>query len=430
MKPFCGFLFLLVNVLASSTGQSNLIIAVILLCICISFIYFSKKNGDSFLISLIGLLCYTWSSSWRNIFGGSFAEIPIPWFYVIGLVIVIYILVFKKLSIQRGMFFLLSALITLGFISLIISNDFSEAITDYITLLFLYTVIGTVQFAKICIKESGYFSVLKSLVYANFITCIAIIIQFIIQYFLGYNFINGSQTVLLGNVRIVSSLMFGDISSATICLGIGILIVVLDFKRFKHPYLISSVIVGGIALSSARTGFITLIITCIIYIVFSKDSFNKIKVILISILAGFIGMISYFSVRGISTIDTLLDDNGRFIGYISSFNIWSEHPVFGIGFGDKYLSFLMNMPVPHFSLLKILTQTGIIYFICLILLLIKFYRLSISSQFSYGKYMFIHSMIGALFIPGIFSARFLTIVLIVIILQRKIKIKQTFNIKK
>ena len=57
---------------------------------------------------------------------------------------------------------------------------------------------------------------------------------------------------------------------------------------------------------------------------------------------------------------------------------------------------------------------------CLLILLIYFYLVSIRSTYSYGKYMFINAMVGALFIPGIFSARFLTIIVIVIILQQKI----------
>ena len=116
--------------------DNQIFIACLLLCICISFIYVSKKQGNSLLIALVELLCYTWSSSWRNIFGGSFADIPIPWFYLIGLVIVLYFVFNRKFRIQKKLFIMLWILITLGLIPVIISADFREAITEYITLLF------------------------------------------------------------------------------------------------------------------------------------------------------------------------------------------------------------------------------------------------------------------------------------------------------
>ena len=420
MKPFLGFLFLLVNIFSTSTGKSNIVIASILLCICISYIYVSKKKGNGLLVSLVELLCYTWSSSWRNIFGGSFESMPIPWFYLIGLMILLYIIFRNEFKVQKGIFILLWLLITLGIIELAISPGFSEAMTEYITVLFLYLVIGAVQFSKITIEENEYFSMLKSFVYAMLISSIFIILQFAIQSFTGYDFLSSSETVLLGGRRMMNTLLFGDISSATICLGIGVIIIIMDFKRFKHPYLISSLIIGGMTLSSARTGFITLIITSIIYIVFAKNTVNKIKVTIVSALAGVIGIIAYFTVRKVSSLDVLLSDNGRFVGYILAVQIWAKNPIFGVGFGDGNLSLMMQMPVPHFSLLKILTQTGIVYFLCLLALLIYYYIVSKRSIYHYGKYMFINTMIGSLFIPGIFSARFLTVILVIIILQEKI----------
>ena len=420
MKHFLGLLFLLVNIYAASTRQSNIFIACLLLCICISFIYVSKKQGNSLLIALVELLCYTWSSSWRNIFGGSFADIPIPWFYLIGLVIVLYFVFNRKFRIQKKLFIMLWILITLGLIPVIISADFREAITEYITLLFFYLVIGAVSFSNISIKEDDYFSVLKSFVYAILFSSIFIIFQFVVQYLYGYNFIRGTQSTLLGGRRLVSSLMFDDVSSATICLGIGVIIILLNLKKFKYPYFMSLFIITGMTLTSARTGFIALIMTCVLYLLFAKNIINKFKVLVIIAFAGLIGLTAFFVVRDISSIDVLLNDNGRFDGYITAFNIWFKHPILGIGFGDSYLSQLMQMPIPHFSLLKILTQTGIIYTLCLLALLLYYYKISNQSIYNCGKYMLIHVMIGALFVPGIFSARFLTVIIIIISLQEKV----------
>lgn len=419
MKPFLGFLLLLINILASSTDASNIIIAFIQLCIILKFIAVSKKQGNSFLVALIELLCYSWSSSWRNIFGGDFADIPLPWFYLIGLLIVLYIIFCKKFSINKSIFIIM-LLIIVGLIPLFKSSYFYDAISQYITFLFFYVVVGTISSANITISENELFNILKSFVYAILFSSIGIISQFLMQSYTGFDFVNNVQTEFLGGRRMISSLLFKDISSATICLGLGVIIVILDMKKFKHPYIISLCIIAGMVLSSARTGFITLFITLAIYIITAKKNIkNKGKTVFIIVFAGIVGGMAYYAVRGISNISQLLDDNGRFTGYKKALEIWSMNPIFGIGFSDTYLSQLMQLPIPHLSLLNIMTQAGVIYTLLLTLLIIYFYNLSLHSKYRYGKYMLIHSVIGSLFVPGLLSARFLTIVIIVIILQEK-----------
>jgi len=424
MKIILGAMILIINIYATSRGISNIFIAGILCIVCIAYYVISRKSGNSVVIAFTELMCYTWSSSWRNIFGGYFGNMQIPWFYIIGMIVVLYILFKSRLNYSQSKIPILIAyvfLIIFGFIPVIIAYNFSEALADYVTYSFFLVMTFMFNFTNISFSKAEYNNILKAFVNASLLTSIGIIVQAAIQKTTGIDIVRNVTTEISGGNRVTSALIFADTSSAMICLGVAVMIIIINPKLIRFRYLTVLSIIAGMGLSSTRTGLIALLITFIVYAVFQKSIVKKVKLLVSLSIAGIVGLFTLSFVRDMSNLSDLLNPSGRIEGYIAALKIWYDNPIFGIGFGDGYLTALMNyIPIPHLTLLNLLVQAGIVYVFLFVVVIYYYYRMAKKYNMKTEVYTIFLSVVGSCFIPTLFSARFFTIVIMMVCIRKKI----------
>ena len=413
MKNFIGVLFLLVNIVACNIGLNGVLTALILGALCIWFIVLERKRGVSKEIYLLELMCYVWSSSWRSFMGTSFSSLPLPWFYIIGAFLLLFAILPMLWKKSKTMLYVV-VLLVLGIIPTVLSPNIVEGLSFYITVAFCILVPVAIE-QKAELNDENRDLVYNSFINATVITGLFLIAQAVIQLIFNYNFVTGKTPEILGGNRIMSVLMFEDISSAMIALAASAMMLIKKWNKTAIFKIL--ILVGAMALSSSRTGFVAFIIAFGIYILFGVNKKHRLKLIIaFGILA--VGALAVYSkVRGIDSLSSLFDENGRISGYISSLEIWIKNPILGFGFSDDALALAMGEPIPHFALLKILVQGGIIYFIAMVVYLFKVVMLGVKSKSQLGLYALLTTLIGSCFIPSLFEAKFICIIFSIIMLE-------------
>lgn len=398
---------------------SNIGVAATALIIIILLYLRSKREGMSNHAIIIELMCYTVPVAWRSVFGGSFASLPVPWFYIMGVVFILSLLLSKTIKVEKnvrtGMTVSLTAIIILGTIQLWRSIDFNDALKEYITLSFYFLVL---IFSVICsglLSKEDYDRVIKAYILTCFMTAIFIIIQFAAARYMG---IILGHLYLAANNRTGYGLMFEDLSSASIYLATAAFMAFLQLKQYKKYLIVFIVIFLGMTASSARTGLIALVVTVLLYTVTRRGFIKKTILFTVCILISIVGLNIYNIVRpGISS-DTLFYDNGRYLSYTAAIDIFLQKPFLGAGFGDMTLVYLTGTTNPHFSFLKILTQTGIIYTSLFIGIIVYTLRTAYKDNKKTEMWVLLLSITGACFVPGLFSSRFFTVLMSLVYLRK------------
>lgn len=413
MKIFIGILFLLVNIVACNIGLNGIVTAAILGALCVWFILLERKRGVAKEIYLLELMCYVWSSSWRSFMGTPFASLPLPWFYIIGAFLMMFAIVPMLWKKSKTVVYVFSLLL-LGIVPTIFSPDVIEALSFYITVAFCILIPVAIE-QKADLTDENRDLVINSFVNATVIAGVFLIAQAVIQLIFNYNFVTGKTPEILGGNRIMAVLMFEDISSAMIAFAASAMMLL---KRFNKTALIKILIlVVAMALSSSRTGFAAFIIAFGIYVLFGVNKKHRVKLVIAFGLLAVSAVAVYARVRGIDSLSSMLDDSGRISGYIASIKVWIKQPIFGFGFSDDVLAATMGEPIPHFALLKILVEGGIIYFIAMAAYLLNIIILGIKSKSQFGLYALLTTLIGSCFIPSLFETKFVCIIVAIIMLE-------------
>ena len=348
--------------------------------------------------------------------GTPFSQMPLPWFYIIGAFLLLFTILpmlWKKSKTVVYVFVLL----VLGIIPTVLSPNLAEGLSFYITVAFCLLVPVAIE-QKAELNDQNRDLVANSFINATVIAGLFLIAQAVIQLLFNYNFVTGKTPEILGGYRIMSVLMFEDISSAMIAFAASAMMLI---KRWNKSALLKIlVLVGAMVLSSSRTGFVAFIIAFGIYILFGVNKKHRLKLLIaFGVLA--VGALAVYSkVRGIDSLGSLFDENGRFSGYINSLKIWVTKPIFGFGFSDGALAVTMGEPIPHFALLKILVQGGIIYFFAMVAYLFKVFMLGIKSKSQIGFYALLVTLLGSCFIPSLFEARFICLIISLIMLDSNV----------
>lgn len=406
---------------------SNISVVIISSLILFLFFCFLKKRNRSTISIIIELMCYCIPISWRNIFGGSFKDIPLPWFYILGgiLIVCIWFKSFYKKTIS-GYDRLVAGIVTLiltflGIIPLIITprDFFNEGIGQFITLSFYNIILFSSIVKGPLINCDEVNQVREAYFLSGFITSLGVIFQFLVHRIIGITIGN----ILYALNRVIYSFMFLDISSGTLYLASTafMMIIFADKSRSRKMFLYLSAIltIVATAITSARTGIVAFLITICLYSVSKKGIFKKFTGILLVGFSLFASLYFLGIVRPMSTaFDYFLNSSGRIEGYLLALEIFIKNLFLGTGFSRTYTSFLMEgLPVPHLSILQYLVQTGIIYTGMIFGVILYAQILSIKRSFIEG-WVLLLTIIGSCFIPDIFSSRFIIIILITIFIQK------------
>jgi len=393
--------------------------------------YFIRKHNTSKTAALIELMCYSIPISWRNIFGGSFASLPVPWFYIIGALLALRLVMIKS-PISKKMkwstVFLVLVQISVVFLSLgplaitkyQSSIYFTEAVGQFITLSF-YNILILLCIAKgSLLEEKDMFRLRQAYVFGGLITSIGVIIQFSLHYFGG---------ILIGNIefalnRVLYLFMFIDISSGSLYLISTAFMMILfknDFKMSRSSYILTvGTIVIATSITSARTGIISFFIVFSLYLFSKKGILKKLTGFASYIVLLFVVLTFFSFVRPMdNSINYVINSSGRISGYKIAWDLFVSNPIIGTGFGRTHTFHLMGgRAIPHLTFLQYLVQTGIIYttliFGIIFYALIKSWKNSIKEG-----WVLLLTLVGSFFIPDIFSSRFILIVMLFILLNNK-----------
>lgn len=425
MKYIVSLLLLLVNLYNYQFHLSPLIYLAIHIILILLFIYTERKK--SYHCIMIELLIASWPYSWTNIFGSGTDTLQLPWFYIFGLILAIrllaenkngYKLKGTKLVILNYLFLLMYSVAPL-----IISINKVDAAGDYIMLIFYLILMFSCKLSIPVLDNYEVDEIEKLFIFENMICAIGIIFQYyMFKNFHKFFFKIGVRGSFKG-MQISCRLLFEDSSCSTIMLGCGVLCSLFKGAKNKIWYIIAIVILIGLALTSRRTGVISLLVIVVPFLF--KVQKNKGKKILLLIAIPILLIITFYFLmmsRPVENINQYTDNNGRIDDYISSIKLSLKNPI-GIGYGDEYLSKNMtNGIIPHNTILRWINQGGLLLAFPLIILFYDIYKISRNKKLQVEYWILLYVFLASNFIPDILNSRFLIIIILIILLYDDKKI--------
>jgi uncharacterized membrane protein YqjE len=363
--------------------------------------------------SLISLLCITIPISYRNIFGGSYAEFPLPWFYLI-LILFIFWGIYRVLinyNYQITWFEVLIALLTIvSLVPLLTSIDKIEGIKEYLSYLTYLLGILTAVILKNSYDKEKYLKIIDFYIFGTVFSAIGVIIQYVSYRLFSIVLF---RIEFLGGGRNYLSFLFFDMSGMTVYMSTGIIFLFLLKKEKK--FLLGSIILIGIALSTARAGLISLILVLILYVLFSKNNKKKLNMILFLLVGSTFGIyilgMTRKNITGILNLFT--KNNGRIEPMLDTLNAFIKSPLIGYGYDYGLQLKSVGKVVPHFALLNLLGQTGIIITLLYVFIVLKVLKITKYKKIDDMLWVIILALIGSCVSPGFFDLRFFTVLSVI-----------------
>lgn len=384
------------------------------------FVLYKKLRSKTFRRGqiLIMMMSASIPISFRNILGGEFSANPLTWFYILGAIYFMISLLNninkkKKITINF-MEILILFLVVLSILPLMNSTNLVEGLKEYITYLFFLLLLFAALVNKESLNEHEYSGIIKLYIFGGLFASCGIIFQYIMFTFFSRPFF---RIQFYGVARKYFSFMFYDMSCATVYLATVAFLILFSYKTNKIiKILLTSVVVVGMASSSSRSGLISLFIVLFLYAITKKGIHNKIILSGTALIFTSVSLNILNKVRGIDDpLSYLTHDSGRFEGYTDGLQIFYNSPLLGSGYDLGYVMKQMGLVVPHFALINMLAQTGIVITSLFVVIFFWLYRLSKRKALHDLKWIILISVIGSMIIPDFFSSRFFTIIAMLVV---------------
>lgn len=385
-------------------------------------IYLESKRKSSIEYALSKLLVLSIPLSFVSILNGSYGDLPLSWLNL-------FILLLAMVTIIKGgmqnrirlnylsIFALLMMAIAL--LPLLVADSFSDGLKQYINInmVFLAFIIGNLVKSKLSPEEKE--KLITCYMQGVYIAAVGLIIQFISINFIGMDI---GYYSAFGLNRRAYAFLFSDFSFLSLYLSSGAMMVFLKGKKhYKSTFkwlLFTVFILVASMLTSARTGIVSFLVAFALYsfgklfVLLYKGSIKSILLIIFNII---ILLGSYFILNRVR-IGDLTGDSGRI--YINSIalDVFKQNPLLGVGFGVS--SYGNNIStIPHNIIYQFLAQGGLVFSLPLFIFLftVGFIAWRKNNVLYWGYFSV---MVGALFIPDIFSSRFLLGILFLISINR------------
>jgi|GEM_PF-1778575 len=378
--------------------------------------FFVQRKTKSFLASCIIMMCHTWQISWINIFGDPTADLQLPWFYILGVFIVVYaVFNIGKCRNKEYSPFILSvfvAFLLLFNYPLVISRSIKEGLKEYIMIGFYMVVLLVAYLFKDSIPKEKYRHIKTAFIWASVVTSALLIFQYIMYTEFGRALFKITIAKYYSSYHASCHLLMEDHSCSTIMLGCGVFYVAERISKNKWFIYVPAMltIFGAMALTSRRTSTFSLIIVAGMYIMLHYKGLGKKFVFSVIFAAGILVMVYYlFVVRPVDSLSQALSDNGRFENYSSVLSIIKEHPL-GVGYDGEYLVSLMtDGVVPHNTLLRWISMGGILFAFPLVAAIGYVLATAKNKKMSCEFWAVLYSVIASNFIPDILNARYFII---------------------
>lgn len=369
------------------------------------------KKTENFFCTCLMMFCHTWQASWVNIFGEIDSPLQITWFYLVGAIVLMYILYDIKNVLRRKVppvpLAIFAALLIFSLYPQMISASQSEGVKEFLIIVF-FIVMGFAAFIyKDSIPAEKRRYVVNAYIFCVVVSCLLLLFQYALYHFTGQTVFRFSIGIYKGKALTSSGLLMDDTSCSCIMLG-GAVFYLLERlnKRNWFPVLsLAAVILAGIGTTSRRTPIVSLAIILAAYVLLHYKGVGK-KLTMALLAIGMVGVMFlylYYS-RSVTTLDSLLYDNGRFTLYIKSIELFLKYP-FGIGYDNAHLAYEMGGIVPHNTMLRWLNMGGILFCILMLSILIYFLYASFKRSTKTEFWFILYCIFASNLIPDILNAR-------------------------
>ncbi|MGH1783587.1 hypothetical protein ABE872_09800 [Enterococcus gallinarum] len=370
------------------------------------------------------LMAYSLPFSWRSIIAGDYGALPLSWFYLFGLFFIVSLLIVKKKwEIPKNMInIFVTSLFVLIFslIPILNSNpDYrSQAISQFIVIMFNFVMIIASLFRVNSMNKDDIHTFKRIFVLGGYYTGLMLVLQFILFKLGNFEF---AKIDFLYN-RELFYYLFTDVSHGTLYLALTVFCAfdmfkqLKRFEKLKYIFFIT-VSLAGAALTSARTGLVILFAFLFIYILFKQRGIaKKILSILGFAVLLYISLTLFLMVRPQTDLSSALSGSGRIEGYLSALGFLFKKPLLGYGFSRDYISNLLGYDIPHLSILQYSIHGGIFYALIMYYnqFLIFLYSAKHKSTFAW---LIAIVIVGTCLIPDMFATRFLTIIVMVALME-------------
>lgn len=426
MEYILSLLLLVFNLINYEIGLNKFVFLGISTVIIALLFYFVFRKTKSFLITCMMLMCHAWQISWVNIFGEPTANMQLPWFYILGALVLAYAVInlrscFKK---NYGAIALLvfTVIIVLFNYPLVISVSMSEGLKEYIMIGFFIIILFVSFLFKDTVSRENYRHFQNSMMWAVFISSAAIVFQYVM-----YTYAN----VALFKIAVINSfsgyqtncyLLMEDHSCSTIMLGCVIFYMLDRMDKKNWVYLLPAVItvIVSMALTSRRTSTLSLLIILAFYVLIHyKGIGKKLLFSALGCIAGAVMLYYLLIARPVDSFSQLFSDNGRIENYKAAFEIIKTYPM-GVGYDSTYLDSLMPGSItPHNTVLRWCTMGGFPFAALLVTLIWFVLRDSRKKKLSSELWSVIYAVFASSFVPDILNARFFVILCSVAFLVEK-----------
>lgn len=395
--------------------------AVGLVLFCALFALCFKKSKN-FLTACIMMLCHTWQISWINIFGDPTTTLQLPWFYVIGVFIVLYALFnIKKLAASQ-----IGSSVLIAFISAFLlflyplfrSYSVREGLKEFIMIGFFLALTFIAALFSSTVPAECKKHIENAFIFAVAVTGALLIFQFVYYNITGSAIFKFSVGQYFGAKMNSAKLLMEDTSCSTIMLGCGVFYM-LDRLNKKNWFLYGTLLlitVVGLAFTTRRTSVISLVIVLVPYVFLHYKGTLK-KSVMLLIVALTVGvMITYLLVaRPVDDISQILDENGRMAYYRNSLRVFLENPL-GIGYDNQYLADAVGGVIPHNTVIRWLVMGGFPFALAMTAVMFLILRESYKKRMTSEFWMLLYAVFACNLIPDILNARFFVILCMTVFL--------------
>lgn len=309
-------------------------------------------------------------------------------------------------SVKGKLFFDLNLILFLpSFLMVVLYSMFSESAVIFAAVLFflhliVFNFVGASQLEGL-LKKSLFAYQLGALFMA-----LGVLAQRIMFEFWGVEL---GKIDFYGGERVGFGFIWLDYSFLSLYLVTAIPLALYSWNSKSIMFLVSLVLLAGAVVTTARTGLAALVFAILLFagveIMKSFKAGRVSKRMLFSIV--FFSAVSsifiyYFSV--LSTRKASLSGSGRIEGYYSALRSFSESPVVGVMFDDKYYFDNYGI-IPHNLFFYILSQGGAIFFVLFFAWFFYVFRLAFFKLRVLG-FSVVTGAFGFMFVPSFFSAYF------------------------
>ena len=436
MEYILSFLLLLLNLIHYEAGLPMIVFLASSTALVAALFFAVMRKTENFLTTCLIMMCYTWQISWINIFGAPTSELQLPWFYVMGVLMVGYAVINVKKCFERSYsavsFVVFVIFIGIFNIPLLMSKSMGEGLKEYIVIGFFVVILFVAYMYSCTASPENYDRVKTAFIWEAFMGAVCIIFQYIMYVHAGISLFKVEyMPSFSGEYQISCYLLMEDHSCSTIMLGCAVFYILDRISPKNWGYMIPALILiaTSMAMTSRRTSTISLIIVLAMYVFLHYKGLGKKTLYIFGFAILGVAFLYYLTItRPVDNLGQLLDDNGRIETYIKALDVLMKNPL-GVGYDNMYLASLTGGIVPHNTVIRWLAMGGYPFTLAMLGIMAYVFLNTVRKKMTAEFWVFIYCVVASSFIPDILNGRFFIIPCAMALLygmgDREYKLKMT-----